>query len=57
MRLDFEPQVLEYLSRDYLMSVLEMDTGRDTIENDGGISPYTVIVKHVVPAKYVRHIG
>lgn len=57
LNLQFEPQVLEYLSRDYLLHALELDYDKNEIDNGGGISPYTVIVNHVIPVKYIRHIN
>lgn len=56
LNLAWEPQVEEYLVREYLRSVLEIENDRDEIENDGGISPYTVVVNEVVPIQYVRQI-
>ena len=56
LNLSFEPQVEEYLVREYLRSALEIETGRDDIDNDGGISPYTVIVRETIPTKYIRQI-
>lgn len=56
LNLAWEPQVEEYLVREYLRSVLEIENDRDEIENDGGISPYTVVVNEVIPIQYVRQI-
>jgi len=54
LNLDFEPEVVEYLSRDYLVGVLGIEI-RDELPSD--MSPYTVIVNHVIPVKYIRQVG
>jgi predicted GNAT family acetyltransferase len=56
LNLDFEPQVNDYLVRSYVVSVLELDN-EVNIEDDGGISPYTVIVNHVIPVQYLKNIS
>ena len=56
LNLRFEPQVEEYLSREYIRSMLKLGDSRDEIENDGGISPYTVIVKEIIPLKYIKQV-
>jgi hypothetical protein len=54
--LEWEPGVEEYLVREYLMHVLEIEDRHNEIDNDGGISPYTVIVRETIPLQYVRQI-
>jgi hypothetical protein len=51
LNLSFEPE--DYLIRDYIMSVLELEN-RDDVPSD--ISANTVIVNHNIPTKYVRQI-
>lgn len=53
LNLDFEPEVEEYLMRDYIMSTLEIEN-RDDIPSD--ISPYTIIIGHNIPLKYIKQI-
>jgi hypothetical protein len=53
LNLDFEPEVLEYLGREYLSSVLGIES-RDSLPSD--MSPYTIIVNHVIPIQYVKQI-
>lgn len=54
--LSFEPDVMEYLIRDYVRSQLELEGSHDDIDSSGGMSPYTVIVSHNIPIKYIRLI-
>jgi hypothetical protein len=54
--LQFEPDVMEYLIREYIRSVLELGESRDEIDSSGGMSPYTIIVGHTIPLKYIRRI-
>lgn len=51
--LDFEPEVVDYLNREYLWSELEIES-RDDISSD--ISPYTVVVGHTIPLKYIKQV-
>jgi len=53
LNLDFEPETVDYLSRNYMASALEIEM-RDDIPSD--ISPYTVVVNQVVPIKYIKPI-
>ncbi len=53
LNLEFEPEAMEYLLRDYIRSVLGMES-RDDMGNDGGISPYTVIVNHNMPLQFIK---
>lgn len=54
LNLSWEPQVEEYMVREYLRSALEIENDHDELESD--ISPYTVIVNEVIPIKYVKQI-
>lgn len=54
--LSFEPDVMEYLIRNYIRSQLELEGSHDDIDSSGGMSPYTVIVAHNIPIKYIRQI-
>jgi hypothetical protein len=56
LNLAWEPQVEEYLVREYLRHVLEITNDRDDIESDGGISPTTIVVNEVIPIQYAKQI-
>lgn len=53
LNLNFEPEVEEYLTRDYIMSTLGIEN-RDNVPSD--ISCSTIIVGHSIPLKYIRQI-
>lgn len=53
LNLEFEPDVMDYLIREYLSSVLELEIRVD-IPSD--MSPYTIIVNHIIPLKDIRKI-
>jgi hypothetical protein len=53
LNLEFEPDVYEYLIKNYIFSELEIE---DTSEIPSDMSPYTVIVGHVIPLKYIEII-
>ena len=50
LNLEFEPEVMDYLVREYIFNKLEIEL-RDDYPSD--MSPYTVIVNHTVPLQYV----
>jgi len=54
LNLDFEPDIMEYLIRTHIRSSLNRETGQDEMPSD--MSPYTVIVEHSIPIKYVKQI-
>jgi hypothetical protein len=54
LNLEFEPDVLEYLTREYLAHTLEIEL-RDDLPSD--MSPYTVIVNHIIPVRFVRSLS
>lgn len=51
--LEYEPDISEYILREYIISKLELDENL-TIPSD--MSPYTLIVRHTIPIQYIRHI-
>ncbi len=53
LNLDFEPEIEEYLLREYVRSSLKIES-RDDVPSD--ISPYTLIVNHKIPIKYIKNI-
>ena len=55
LNLSYEPEVDEYLLREYVWSELKIES-RDEIDSSGGMSPYTIIVGHNIPLKYIRTV-
>lgn len=53
LNLNYEPEVEDYLIREYIYSILEIED-RDNLPSD--ISPYTIVVNHNIPIKYIRKI-
>jgi hypothetical protein len=53
LNLEFEPEVIDYITREYLAHVLKIEIC-DDLPSD--MSPYTVVVNHVIPIKYIRQI-
>lgn len=51
--LEFEPEIVDYLNREYLWHALKVES-RDDMPSD--ISPYTVIVRHTIPLNYIKQI-
>jgi hypothetical protein len=56
LNLSFEPDVEEYLIREYLRSTLGIENSRDDVNSSGGMSPYTVIVNEIIPLQYIRQL-
>lgn len=52
--LEFEPDVYDYLAREYISAVLDLQMDFD-LSSD--MSPQTVIVNHSIPIQYVREYG
>lgn len=50
---EYEPEVSEYLIHEYIGSTLEIDFNAE-IPSD--MSPYTLIVKHTIPTKYIKQL-
>lgn len=55
LMVSFEPDVVDWLKRDYVISKLELEIHNE-LESGSGMSPYTVIVHHEIPIKYIRQI-
>jgi poly(A) polymerase len=51
LHLEFEPPVVDYISRDFIARTLEIEILNE-IDND--VSPYTVIVKHTIPINFIK---
>lgn len=50
----YEPDVEEYLLRDLIRATLELDDISIDIPSD--MSPYTIIVEHIIPIQYIQSI-
>lgn len=53
LNLSFESDVIEYLIHTHIKNILELEDS-DDIPND--ISPYTIIVGHTIPIKFIKPI-
>ena len=53
LSLEYEPEVSDYMIREYVASVLEIEF-RDSLPSD--MSPYTIIVRHTIPSQYIKQI-
>lgn len=53
LNLEFEPEVEDCLIIDYIRSVLEIEN-REDVPSD--ISPYTIIVNHVISLNYIKQL-
>jgi hypothetical protein len=53
LNLTFEPEVEEYLLHEYVSHTLNLQM-EPSLSSD--ISPYTVIVNHNIPTKYINQI-
>jgi hypothetical protein len=56
VNLSYEPDIEEYLMRDQIRSTLELDDMEIEFDSSGGMSPYTIIVKHTVPIQFIKQI-
>jgi hypothetical protein len=54
LSISYEPDVDEYLLRHQTYHVLELDTDRIDLSSD--MSPYTLIISHNIPIKYIKEI-
>ena len=52
--LSYEPEIEEYLIRDYVLRVLEINDFHNDHPSD--MSPYTIIVNHIIPIQYIKEI-
>jgi len=50
---EYEPEVSEYLIHEYIGSTLEIDFNAE-IPSD--MSPYTLIINHTIPIKYIKQL-
>ncbi|HOT88257.1 MAG TPA: hypothetical protein PL028_01805 [Bacteroidales bacterium] len=55
LTLEFEPETTEYLLKDYIYRGLDL-TGEVHFPNSDGVSPYTIIVGHNIPIKFIKPI-
>ena len=55
MKLEYEPDITEYLLRDSVKSDLDLNIEIDQSDSYG-MSPYTIIVCHNIPIKYIKSI-
>lgn len=56
LNLSYEPEVEEYLMRDYIFSILDINEPNE-ISSGGGMSPYTIIVNHAIPLSCISIFG
>lgn len=53
LTLEYEPDVSDHLLREFLIHSLGLNIETE-IESGSGMSPYTIIVRHVIPIKYIN---
>lgn len=54
--LEYEPDVEEYLLRDLIRSSLELADIEIQLDSSSGMSPYTIIIGHNIPVKFIKQI-
>ena len=54
--LSYEPEIEEFLLRDVLRAKLDLDQRETDMDLSGGMSPYTVIVGHKIPLRFITQL-